>query len=65
VILYEGIESVELSRNCFVCKFEPSVIKETKTGGLKINYNLQVAQWEKLLEMAGYVFKGKTYFKIT
>lgn len=63
ITLYEGIATIELHRNKFICIFEPDSVKEVKTDHLIINFELNNEQWEKLLEMTQYVFKNKDYFK--
>lgn len=61
---YKGVEEVELSRNKFICKFDPKAIKETKIEGLEIDYNISDEQWAKLDRIARLVFIDRDFFRV-
>lgn len=64
VVLYEEIDSIELSRNKLTCTFNTSAIPKAGIEVLEIEYDLDNSSWEKLKENAKLVFQGREYFKI-
>ena len=64
VVLYEAIESAQLSRNRFVCIFDRVAAKKAGTGGIDVSFSIDDERWTKLKAMAELVFLGRNYFSL-
>jgi hypothetical protein len=63
VVVYEGIQSIELNRSNLICKFEPEVWNKAGTKGIDISFSISDELWEQLIEFGEMVFQGRGYFK--
>lgn len=63
-MVYDGIESFEMSRTGIVCEFDPETAERVGLRHLTIAYQIDDACWADLLSHAQLVFAGMAYFKL-
>lgn len=65
VTVYGGIARFHFGRRGLRCEFDEEAAKETGVRALRIDYEVDDATWDSLLEHARKVFEGETYFAVT
>ncbi len=64
VTFSEGIRSIEISQNKFICEFDSVGRKGSKIDGLDISFYISEEEWVKIVQMAKLVFIEKPYVTI-
>jgi Immunity protein 10 len=63
--VYGGIARFLLGRRSLRCEFDEETAKETGVRTLRIDYAIDDATWDSLLEHARKVFEGEPYFAVS
>jgi hypothetical protein len=63
--LYDGIESLHLSRSLLVCRFDPDGRKASGCSCLEISLQLDDTTWSDVARVMDLVCSGKTFYRRT